>query len=163
VPFRCREVSPEQPDVPQVLLDQRPQREIVPCLAPSGLEHGPCSPPPFDLGDAHPQVQQHAGPSRPGHREVHRLLQDAPRQRGVPALEVSHARLVGPTHQVLASVRRRGAAGHLPELGRGLRCSPGTGERRGLLESAGNGNVGALDGQSEVAGSFLRIVNDRRK
>ena len=85
VPFRCREVSPEQPGVPEVLLDRGPQREIVPRLAPSSLEHGPGAPPPFGLGDGHPQVQQHAAPSRPGHREVHRLLQDAPRQRGVPA------------------------------------------------------------------------------
>ena len=163
VPFRCREVSPEQPGVPEVLLDQCPQREIVPRLAPSSLEHGPGPPPPFGLGEAHPQVQQHAGPSRPGHREVHRVLQDAPRQRGVPALEVSHARLVGPTHQVLASVPRRGAAGHLPELGRGLRRSPGGGQQGGLLEGGGDGDVRALDGQREVAGSFLRIADDRRE
>ena len=163
VPFRCREVSPEQPGVPEVLLDQRPQREIVPRLAPSGLEHGPGPPPPFGLGEAHPQVQQHAGPSRPGHREVHRVLQDAPRQRGVPALEVRHARLVGPTHQVLASVPRRGAAGHLPELGRGLRRSSGRGQQGGLLEGGGDGDVRALDGQRQVAGSFLRIADDRRE
>ena len=163
MPFRCREVAPEQPGVPEVLLDQRPQREIVPRLAPSSLEHGPGPPPPFGLGDAHPQVQQHAGPSRPGHREVHCLLQDAPRQRGVPALVVRHARLVGPTHQVLASVVRRGSAGHLPELGRGLRRSAGGGQQGGLLEGGGDGDVRALDGQSQVAGSFLRIADDRRE
>ena len=163
VPFRCREVSPEQPGVPEVLLDPCPQREIVPRLAPSSLEHGPGPPPPFGLGEAHPQVQQHAAPSRPGHREVHRLLQDAPRQRGVPALVVSHARLVGPTHQVLASVPGRGAAGHLPELGRGLRRSPGRGQQGGLVEGGGDGDVRALDGQRQVAGSFLRIADDRRE
>src|SRR6266545_3956303 len=146
VPFRCREVSPEQPGVPEVLLDPCPQREIVPRLAPSSLEHGPGPPPPFGLGEGLPQVQQHAGPSRPGHREVHRLLQDAPRQRGVPALVVSHARLVGPTHQVLASVPGRGAAGHLPELGRGLRGSPGKGQQGGLLECGGDGDVRATPG-----------------
>ncbi len=86
VPFRCREVAPEQPGVPEVLLDQCPQREIVPRLAPSGLEHGPGAPPPFGLGEAHPQIQQHAGPSWPGDREVHRLLQDAPRQRRCPRI-----------------------------------------------------------------------------
>ncbi|HET6714141.1 MAG TPA: hypothetical protein VFI59_10575, partial [Actinomycetota bacterium] len=58
----------------------------------------------IDVGEGHPQLKQHAGPSRPGYREVHRLLQDAPRQRGVPALVVSKARLVGPTQKVLASV-----------------------------------------------------------
>ena len=91
------------------------------------------------------------------------MLQDAPRQRGVPALEVSHARLVGPTHQVLTSIPRRGAAGHLPELGRGLRRSPGGGQQGGLLEGDGDGDVRALDGQSQVAGSFLRIADDRRE
>jgi hypothetical protein len=91
------------------------------------------------------------------------LLQDAPRQRGVPALVVSQARLVGPTPQFLAVILPSASAGHLPELGRGLRCSSGTGERRGFLESAGNGIVRAFDGQSQVAGSFLRIVDDRRK
>src|SRR5262245_24666733 len=94
--FRCREVSPEQPGVPEVLLDPCPQREIVARLAPSSLEHGPGPPPPFGLGEGLTQVQQHAGPSRPGHREVHRVLQHAPRQRGVPAIVVGHARLVWP-------------------------------------------------------------------
>ena len=163
VPFRCREVSPEQPGVPEVLLDQRPQREIVPRLAPGGLEHSPGPPPTFGLGEAHPQVQQHAGPSRPGHREVHRLLQDAPRQRGIPALVVRHASLVGPMHKVLASVPRRGAAGHLPELGRGLRRSAGRGQQGGLLEGGGDGDVRALDGQRQVASSLLRIADDRRE
>ena len=91
------------------------------------------------------------------------MLQDAPRQRGVPALVVRHARLVGPTHQVLASIPRRGAAGHLPELGRGLRRSPGGGQQGGLLEGGGDGDVRALDGQRQVAGSFLRIADDRRE
>ncbi len=35
--------------------------------------------------------------------------------------------------------------------------------RRGLLESGGDGDVRALDGQSQVAGSFLRIADDRRE
>ena len=48
VPFRCREVASEQPGVPEVLLDPCPQREIVPRLAPSSLEHGP--------GPRHPSV-----------------------------------------------------------------------------------------------------------
>ena len=131
--------------------------------SPSGLEHGPGRPPPFGLGEGHPQVQQHAGPSRSGHREVHRLLEEAQRQRGVPALVVGHARLVGPAHHVLASVPRCGAAGHLPELGRGLRRPPGRGQQGGLVESGGDGDVRALDRQRQVAGSFLRVADDRRQ
>jgi hypothetical protein len=76
---------------------------------------------------------------------------------------VRHARLVGPTDQVLVSIPRRGAAGHLPELGRRLRRSPGRGQQGGLVEGGGDGDVRALDGQSQVAGSFLRIVDDRRE
>ena len=76
---------------------------------------------------------------------------------------MSHARLVGPTHQVLASVPRRGAAGHLPELGRGLRRSPGEGQQSGLLEGGGDGDVRSLDGERQVADSFLRIADDRRE
>jgi hypothetical protein len=54
-------------------------------------------------------------------------------------------------------------AGHLPELGRGLRRSPGRGQQGGLLEGGGDGDVRALDGKGQVAGSFLRIVDDRRE
>ena len=75
---------------------------------------------------------------------------------------VSHARLMGPTHLILTSVRRRGAAGHLPELGRRLRRSPREGQCGGLLQGGGDGDVRALDGQGQVAGSFLRIADDRR-
>ena len=76
------------------------------------------------------------------------FLQDAPRQRGITALVVGHARLVGPPHKVLASAPRRGTAGHLPELGRGLWSSPGRGQQGGLLEGGGDGDRGdALEHQ----------------
>jgi hypothetical protein len=102
-------------------------------------------------------------PSRPGGREVHGLLQDAPRQRGVTAFVMGQARLVDPPHQVFTAIRRRGAAGHLPEFRRRLRRSPGEGQSGGLLEGGGNVDVRPFDGQRQVPGSLLRIVDDRRE
>ena len=89
VPFRCREVSPEQPGVPEVLLDTCLQSEIVSHLLRGSREdlHGP--PPAFLRRNDLAKIEQHAGPIRPVGRKVHRLLEDVPRERRVSALEVS--------------------------------------------------------------------------
>jgi hypothetical protein len=70
---------------------------------------------------------------------------------------------MGPAHEVLAPVPRRRAAGHLPELGGGLRSSPGGGQQGAVLDGGGDGDVRLLDRQGEVAGPFLRIADDRRE
>ena len=61
VPFRCFEVSPEQPGVPEVLLDPSPQGDVVSHLVHGSREdvHGP--PPTFRSGDDLTEIQQHPG------------------------------------------------------------------------------------------------------
>lgn len=76
---------------------------------------------------------------------------------------MSHARLVGATDQVIDPVPRCGTTGHLPELGRRLRRTSGRGQLGSLVEGGGDGDVGAIDGQGQVAGPFLRIADDRRQ
>ena len=70
---------------------------------------------------------------------------------------------MGSALEILASIPRSRSPGHLPELRRRLWRSPGTGQQGGLLEGGGNGDVRTLDRQSQVAGSFLRVADDRRE
>jgi len=161
MPFRCLQVSPEQPGIPEALFDPCPQGEVVAYLVERGREVLRRRSPSLVVRRDLPHVAQPPGSSRPVPRKLHRLLENAPRQRGVSGLVMSQARLFGPAPDVLTAVRWRGSARHLPELCRRLRGSAGSGQQGGALERIGHGDVGALDRQGQVARSFLRIVEDR--